>query len=291
MKIAIIGGGAIGLLTASYLAEVGHEMMLFTRMQDQASIINEQGIERIKKGSIAKFHMKAEKLTGSSQLNDYQVVFVCVKQYDNAIVLPLLQHYSGKIIFMQNGYVNLHSLSEWMATKQLYLGIIEHGAVRFELNHVHHHGIGKVRIGGLPLAPAFELQTSADFPIEFSDRIIDDMMDKLVINAVINPITAVYKVSNGELLRRPRLIRLTEQLCQEVCRTLNMSYQEKLEKIRHICNITSENHSSMLVDIQNKRLTEVDVILGYIAEEARIKQIAVPLIDTFYAQIRALEVR
>ncbi|MDG3043859.1 2-dehydropantoate 2-reductase N-terminal domain-containing protein [Bacillus sp. B6(2022)] len=49
MKIGIIGGGAIGLLCASYLSE-HHDITLFTRRKQQAEEIRALGIERMVRG-------------------------------------------------------------------------------------------------------------------------------------------------------------------------------------------------------------------------------------------------
>lgn len=49
LKIGIIGGGAIGLLCASYLSE-HHDITLFTRRKQQAEEIRALGIERMVRG-------------------------------------------------------------------------------------------------------------------------------------------------------------------------------------------------------------------------------------------------
>lgn len=49
--------------------------------------------------------------------------------------------------------------------------------------------------------------------------------------------------------------------------------------------------SSMMTDCQNKRPLEVDVILGYPVKRARELGVDVPVLETLYATLRAVDLR
>ena len=47
MKICVIGAGSIGLLLGSYFAEMGHEIYMLARKEEQVVALREKGITRI----------------------------------------------------------------------------------------------------------------------------------------------------------------------------------------------------------------------------------------------------
>ena len=60
MRIVIVGAGSVGLLLASYLAESGINVTMFVRREEQARLINHNGIRRINEdGSESIFHVTA----------------------------------------------------------------------------------------------------------------------------------------------------------------------------------------------------------------------------------------
>lgn len=104
-------------------------------------------------------------------------------------------------------------------------------------------------------------------------------MDKLIANAVINPLTAIYECYNGELTSLKTLSYLINKIAGEVSAVLKAEYEDilppevlgtvlnpnRLESIvLDVIMKTSENRSSMLQDIQTLKDTEVGHINGYI---------------------------
>src|SRR5690606_69523 len=99
---------------------------------------------------------------------------------------------------------------------------------------------------------------------------------KLVANAVINPLTAIFQVTNGTLLTNDYLFKLMRNLFHETVRVLELEEQKLWDYVVTICKQTAKNQSSMLRDIQAKRRTEIDAISGYIIERAKEQGINVP---------------
>ncbi len=65
-------------------------------------------------------------------------------------------------------------------------------------------GEGKISIEAHPAIGAIkEALKSADFKVEIVDDARSMVWSKLIVNAAINPLTALLKVPNGELLERP----------------------------------------------------------------------------------------
>ena len=121
-------------------------------------------------------------------------------------------------------------------------------------------------------------------PIE----LLQAQLEKLAVNAIINPITALVDTRNGGILYNFALNRTMRLLLAEislVIRSLpelksipnvNTRFSSgKLEAmVIAVANKTSQNISSMLADVREGRRTEIEYINGYIVrrgEEIGIK--------------------
>jgi len=78
-------------------------------------------------------------------------------------------------------------------------------------------------------------------------------------------LTAILGIKNGELLENKHYFELMKMIFNEIERCLLLpNSQQYFENIVTVCKKTAHNQSSMLCDIEGKRPTEVDAILGYI---------------------------
>jgi len=95
---------------------------------------------------------------------------------------------------------------------------------------------------------------------------------KLVLNAAINPITALLGLENGQILtnssaRKLALKAATE--AEQVAHALGVSlpYPNTWSKVESLVNSTATNKSSMLVDMERGEETEINAINGVIVRE------------------------
>lgn len=292
MKVGIIGGGSIGLLVAGRLGKK-HDVTLFTRTENQANQINRAGGIEIKGIHPVYTACTAEMLTRSKVLAAQELLIVTVKQGAIDEILPYIQDVKVPLLFLQNGMSHLKKL-DCLHSETVYVGITEHGALRDNETTTIHTGIGAVRIGlyrGKRWEGLFD-QEIPEFPIEEVRDIYPRLIEKLIANACINPLTAVLGVKNGELITNPYFRQVLSDLCEEVCRGLGIEerrHHEFLEKIVLICERTADNKSSMLRDIEMQRKTEIESILGFCFEEANGRNQKMILASALYTMIRGLE--
>lgn len=291
MRIGIIGGGSIGLLCSAYLAEK-NKLTLFTNRKKQADFIQENSLVLEKESTNKTIKIQAEQLTHSVQLLDqFDLILVTVKQYHLPNLLPLIKSIKTNFLFLQNGMPIKEIQNDLIGN--IYFGIVTHGAQRITDNVVRHNGIGKIVIDSA-LANRIQLNELSvkNFPIEEARDIQLQIRNKLIVNAIVNPITAIYRVKNGEIIHNAELNNLKNQIALEIFNTLQIenldTQQQLLNQVNQICLKTAENKSSMLQDIENKRQTEVDSILGYLSTKAKELQIEVPLVNHFYRQVKEL---
>lgn len=292
MKIAIIGGGSLGLLFSYYLSSM-HEVHLYTRTKKQADIINNVGLHIYKAGNPQKTN-----LVKAKSIDDWygqeELTIVTVKQYQLAELIPVLKERArGSLLFLQNGYGHIKLLTD-LHNATIYVGSVEHGAARSDYNAVFHNGEGVTRAavfrGDAVLLRELSASLASVFPIQIEEDYREMLIKKLVVNSVINPLTAVLKVKNGELLLNPYYRKLFEALFDECALVLELHNKDQYhQNLIRVCEKTAENESSMYKDIENGRKTEIDAILGYLLEEAARKKIEAPLIHNYYDSIKGKE--
>lgn len=290
MRIGIIGGGAIGLLFASHLSEK-HSVILYTHTADQASIIQRDGIRLIAGG-------ESRLLTGIISMGldegilDVDLLILAVKQYHLPQILPRIKGIQVPMLFLQNGYGHISYLKQ-LQSPNIYVGVVEHGALKHDGNTVEHTGLGITRIASFK--GELEQLTLVDerfdhFPFAKSGDFHSMLMDKLVVNSVINPLTAILGVENGCLITNPFYYQLFRELFEEVSGILEVQNKdESFENVRSVCMATAENRSSMLKDLENGRETEIDAILGHILSEAKSKGKSYCLTSSLYKMVKGKE--
>jgi 2-dehydropantoate 2-reductase len=128
-----------------------------------------------------------------------------------------------------------------------------------------------------------------DFPHDFKTQ----QWNKLIANAVINPITAITREKNGIVLSR-HLEGTEERIVKEcvavaVKEGLDLGPEDALKFVRSIAEKTSMNTSSMLQDVLKGRRTEIDSINGYVIRLAKRHGVSAPVNEMLYALVKSIE--
>lgn len=291
MRIGIIGAGAVGLLFAHYLGK-HHEITIYTRRENQAIELNERGMNLIYNGDCLASHLKAT----AKSTYDEQVLLITVKQYNLQDVIEKLKEMPRKtIIFLQNGIGHLKFFSK-LAHHELFVGVVEHGALKIDDRTVHHTGVGMTKFAAVHkesyLHKAFD-QKDPCFPFQVEEDFHQLLMEKLIVNAAINPLTAILNCRNGELIHNKHYQVLMHSIFKEV---YDVAYFKKDEQtlwnhVQSICEKTAKNESSMLKDIKAGRQTEIEAIIGSLLVKAETKGKAVPYLTFIYHAVTQLERR
>lgn len=295
MKIAIIGGGAIGLLFAYYLNQK-HHVVLYVRNRQQMDILRRKGLFLHKKDHTYKTELEVRNISDWGRF-DEDVSIICVKQYH----LKNLLDESGltethPLIFVQNGMGHLKIIDK-LPTQNVSVATVEHGALKSGDCEVIHTGEGLTRIAvyrgeNQELLQRLIAPLGDDFPFITEKDYYKMLVKKLVVNAVINPLTAVLKVPNGQLLDNPRYFELLTGLFHEVKAVLHLENEkEYFNNLLQVCRNTAKNRSSMLKDIEEQRPTEIDAILGFLLEEAAERNIPAPYTTMLYQMIKGIELQ
>ncbi|MNJ51191.1 2-dehydropantoate 2-reductase [compost metagenome] len=113
-----------------------------------------------------------------------------------------------------------------------------------------------------------------------------------MINAVINPLTAIWRIPNGELLETVERRTVLEQLCEEtmaIYKAKGIAFEgDAYAQVAEVCRSTASNMSSMLKDVLQGMPTEIDYINGRLVEMARLVNIPVPGHEMVWRLVRGL---
>src|SRR5438046_8723534 len=95
---------------------------------------------------------------------------------------------------------------------------------------------------------------------------------KFVTNGAVNPVTALLRRTNAELLADAPASRVADCLAREVARVATASgvrigEDEATKQWRAMAALTDANRSSMLQDVDAGRPTAADAIAGALARE------------------------
>ena len=288
MKIAVIGGGSIGLLVGYYLSH-HHEVTMFVRREEQKDSIQSNNI---KLTQVAELYESAN--VDARLLKDidshFDLYIICVKQTHLQSISMYIDNLSSQspLLFLQNGMGHIEIIKTYC--QPVYIGVVNHGAHRTSNNEVSHLGNGTIKIASITgnskdLHTLINLLNQEAFPIAQHLDWESLLKEKLIINAVINPITALFDVPNGNILTNGHLHYLAKKLCEETATVLQLSVAESWDKIVHVAEQTKENVSSMRADVQQGHQTEIKAITGYILKQALIE---VPYSNFIYRAILAL---
>lgn len=295
MRVAIIGGGSIGLLFSYYLNKE-HDVVLYVRRQSQKAEIEAKGIVLRKRTDSFHTYINVKGFEEWEKEVPVDLVIICVKQYHLQAVLEKIGLSADQtVLFIQNGMGHLKFIEKYKLNHVL-IASVEHGAYRENDHCVYHRGEGRTKIAdyqGHNQEIIRELMGSTvkDFPLAFTDDYKEMLQKKLVANAVINPLTALLKVQNGVLLHNPHYYQVFTMLFKEISHILGLEEEQLyFEKVKQICQNTAQNQSSMLKDLQAGGQTEIEAILGYLIDEAEKKNIHAPLITTLFHLIKGSEV-
>ncbi|MBZ2169906.1 ketopantoate reductase family protein [Marinobacter sp. F4216] len=293
--IAILGAGAMGRLWAASLP--AHETAF---------------VPRPGQTNTAPVHFHFQEVDGQSRqvtaswLNAADtpaLALVTTKAGDTLDAMEHLTNWlpaSTPIVLFQNGLGSQQAVAERWADRPVLAATTTEGANRPTPDQVVHAGAGETWIGPLTdsadqklYAVVARLSVSG-LSIRPEQDILGRLWKKLVINAGINPFTALLDCPNGDMLSTDLYLSHIESLCTEIANLMNAvgrgpADPEKLrENIEAVARSTARNTSSMRSDVLSGKQTEIDYINGYLVRLGQSLGIATPVNQMLTEQVQQL---
>lgn len=302
------------MLLAGKMALGGLPVTVWTRGEAQARALAETGIAvRGAAGEpIGSARVSAAPLDRAGEA-PAELVLLAVKQ--PALTPELLARLAeaappgAAVAAFCNGIGHTDRLAAALPGRHLIAAVTTEGATRVDPVTVRHTGAGTTWLGDAPLFEAGasrreaaaggaglrlaeKVLKQAGFTAFVSNDMTERMLRKLLSNAVINPLTALLRIPNGQLPATDERLALMRTLFDEtvpVLRRYGLRDDPGLwDELLDICARTAANRSSMLQDAEAGRPTEIGAINGAVARLARQAGLPAPWNGKLTALIEAI---
>jgi 2-dehydropantoate 2-reductase len=301
--VIIVGAGALGSFIGGLLSTITRVSLIGREPHLRAIRENGLTITGITDGV---FHPVAAIEPSDIPQESGKVFIFTVKGYNTEFAAEtILQFVEKGDVFMtlQNGVGNDLVISEVIGEAQPILAGVTSNGITFEgSGHIIHAGRGETVIGAVDreddeIAKIIaDLFNEAGIGTRVTRNICGEVWAKLIVNAAINPLTAITGLRNGGVLDVPELMETVKGVVSEVKATalannIRLPDCDPLEKTIGVLKNTAQNKSSMLQDIERKRRTEIDSINGAVVRYAESAGLRVPLNRSVTALVKAIEPR
>jgi 2-dehydropantoate 2-reductase len=320
MRICIVGAGAIGGYLGAKLAQAGAELTLIARGAHLEAIRREglaveyaDGARDLVRPALATDDMAA------AGPQDYVVVAVKAQSLPT-LAGPMRALYGPEtaVVYAQNGipwwYFMRHGgehegrrieavdpggLIAAQTEIERVLGCVVYPAAALSGPGVIRHIEGNRFTLGEPDGAKSEraqrlsqLLGSVGLRAPVRPDIRNELWLKLWGNLSFNPISALTRATIDRIIADPLTYALAEQMmaeAQQVAERLGVRFAVPIARRIKMAEEIGAHKTSMLQDIEAGRATEVDALVGAVAELGRLTGVPTPHIDAIYASVKLLE--
>jgi len=293
-EILIVGTGAMALLFGGRLAASGVKVTLLGTWKEGILAVRENGIRIM--GETGEFAYPVKATADIREIKKVPFALVLVKSWQTeraAQQLKEVMQPDSVALTMQNGLGNLEILSDLLGEERAALGVTTYGATLLEPGLVRHGGEGVITLGIHPRLGTFKVYLQkAGFSIQESTDLSSLVWSKLIINAAINPLTALLGVRNGELLESSAAKKVMGIAAKEAAsvasaKGIKLIFKDPARAAEDVAAATSGNISSMLQDIRRNSPTEIDAICGEIVREGKRLKVSTPVNNLLFQLVQS----
>jgi 2-dehydropantoate 2-reductase len=292
VRILIVGAGALGGLVGAFLTRAGEDVTLLEVNPARARLLAKSGLEITQVGVVETISVPVNVVTSLDGLAPFDLVFIAVKTYQtgDAVRATLTATHPGtRFLSMQNGVGNTEVIAGLVGPSRVVCGLTYHSA--------QHGGPGRLQfragIKPIQLAPyegAITPEIEAIGAMFRNARLDTDIManidhavwQKVLHNAVINPVSAITGLTCREMLGDEDLLAFMRDLCGEVVAVMRargipvVDPEDPFRPLLQSLQALGANRPTMWQDLLRGVRTEVDALNGAVVAEADRLGLSVP---------------
>lgn len=318
-RIAVIGAGAIGGITAALMAAQGQDVWLVCKHMEIADLANGRGLHVT--GFCGEHTVPVHSVAAIEELHGaFDLCLIATKAYDMPecarTMLPLLKP-DALVVSMQNGICT--DAMAAVVGKERTVGCVigwgatMHGVGELEMTSGGDFVIGRLVPGEHPKMEALRQALSAVVETRISPDIYAELYSKLVVNSCITSLGAICGLHLGEMLKR---LRAREIFLAVIGEAMNVAHAmqvkvppfggkldyDKLmhgttpldELRRHVMLLIvgakySKLKSSSLQSLERGRPTEIDYFNGYIVQKGKEVGVDCPVNARLVTMVKEIE--
>jgi len=294
-SILIVGTGALATLFAARLSAQGHQVCMLGTWQAGLDALEENGAQMIDSNGLERTY-PVRVTNDPKDCVGARHALVLVKSWQTERAAKQLAEClaeDGLAVTLQNGLGNRETLTHNLGLPRVAQGVTTTGATLVDPGLVRAGGEGVV---SLEMHPRMELLSSALMDAGFSVQMVKDaeslIWGKLAVNAAINPLTALLRIPNGELLKRPAARKMMGALARETeavafAQGIHLPFMDAVKAAEDVAFKTASNHSSMFQDVSRGAPTEIDAICGAITRAGKKSGVSTPVNQVCWHLTRA----
>lgn len=306
MKITVVGAGALGSAIGGTLAMNGLDVTLVSSNRSHVETINLHGLTLVTPAESRTVAVRAVADCAAMAAVKADVVIVLVKSAETRAAITAAQAIVGPqtcVFSLQNGLGHEDVIADVIGFEHVLGGKTYAGGVMLAPGKVQASVAGKRTIigeltGGSSartehIAQAF---STAGVPTEVSTNMRGTIWDKLLINVSTGALSAITRMSYGELYARPDIRDCALAAVEEamaVARAEGVTLSIDAARIAWemaSAGLPDDFRTSMLQSIDKGRLTEIDYINGAVVRRGQALGIATPVNSLLTACVHGIEI-
>ncbi|MCJ2071170.1 2-dehydropantoate 2-reductase [Methylobacterium sp. J-030] len=293
--VAVVGAGAVGCYYGFLLAKAGHAVTLIGRPA-LVEAVRVSGLVLDSAAGTDSVPVRAT--TEGSGVAGADLVLVCVKSGDTeaagAMIAPHLAP-AAAILSLQNGVDNAERLAAVLGRSvvpvAVYVATEMGGPAR-----VRHNGRGDLIVGASAasgrIAAAF---TAAGIPTTVSERAVDALWGKLILNCAYNALSALTQLPYGRLVQGEGVVACMTDVvreCGAVAAAAGVPVApDILDQVLSLSSTMADQRSSTAQDLARGRPSEIDHLNGYVVRTGAALGISTPANRMLHALVKLAEGR
>ncbi|MGE3475735.1 MAG: ketopantoate reductase family protein [Rhodospirillaceae bacterium] len=315
-KIAVVGAGSMGGLLGAKLALGGHDVTFIARgatleaLRRGFTMIDAQGVR----------HTPAVKAAAAEEAGPFDLVILCLKAHQIAAAaktLPRLFHDNTPVLAVLNGipwwYFHKNggafdgralasvdpngAIARAIDGRRVIGGVIYAAAKVIAPGVVHVTDTLRFIIGepdgsaSARTAEIADMFNRTGFNTAVSTEIRSDIWTKVWGNASFNPVSALTGAGLAGIARDKGacdVVRAIMKEVEEVVNRLGLKMKMGLQQRIDVTESLGDHKTSMLQDIEARRMPETDANMGAVAEIAKLVGVPTPMLETIHTTTRLL---
>lgn len=282
-EILIVGTGALATLFAARLSHAGHAVSMLGTWKNGLRSLQQDGARIIDPNGEARAY-PVHATDDPNEVREAKHAIVLVKSWQTERVADQLKEVlarDGVALTLQNGLGNRETLARALGEQRVVLGVTTTGATLLGPGLVRAGGEGVISLEQNQAVGPLEAALRSSFNLHTVRDARSLIWGKLVINAAINPLTALLQIPNGDLLSHPRARKVMAALARETAQVaeaerVRLPFRNPVLAAEDVARKTASNHSSMFQVVRRGAPTEIDSICGAIARHAEKHGLSAP---------------
>ena len=303
MKIAIVGTGAMGSVYAGLFASAGHEVWAIDAWREHVQAMQKNGLRL--EGASGDRTVKLHATTAAADAGACDLVILATKAMQVADAARSIRDFLLKadtpVLSIQNGLGGPDAAAEVLGKERVLVGVVGgFGASMKGPGHAHHNGMELVRLGefGGPITPRLkaieQAWTGAGFRVKVFDDIDQLVWEKLLCNCAYSGPCAISERTVGEVMADPDLSRVsaacaTKGYAVAKKKGIKLGFDDPAAYVRDFGSKIPNARPSVLLDLMNRKRSEIEVINGSIPRVGATVGLAAPVNEALTALVRAKE--